>query len=215
MGSVWEDIENTAKQGQSYLSDPLNVAGIRPGGLGSIGSGAGGFGGAAPGIDLATHEDPNIVALRKKLAGESQMFRENLPQMKNDQYESAANAGHAALDDTTRTIRASANQRGLLYSGLRQGQEAGARQRMASTLASQRAEINREAESLANSKDEVVGNVGLAGYDAAQKRAEDAYNLNLQNEINRRRGMAQIGEGVGYGLGTYYQNKNKPTPTKV
>lgn len=155
-------------------------------------------------------EDPRITAIRDRLSGEAKSFRSGLPRYKEEKYGMAAGAGRDQLEGTVDTIRKSANQRGLLYSGMREGQEAGARSRMASILAAQRAEINREAEELASAKDASAASVGLSGYDAAIKRADDTYNQQLANEIARRKALAQIGEGVGYGFGAYFGKKAKP-----
>jgi hypothetical protein len=158
-----------------------------------------------------TPEDPRITKQRSGLMDEASKFRQGLDRYKGEKYGIAANAARDQLNETTKTIRASANQRGLLYSGMRQGQEAGARGRMASILAQQRAEINKEAEDLAAAKDATAANVGLAGYDNAIKRADDAYNLASQNEIARRKALAQIGEGVGYGFGAMYKKREGKT----
>lgn len=204
-GSVGDWVEDRGKDLETGTRDLFQ--GMRDSGIGTLdtlginpaGRGGGGGGGAK--------EDPRITALRQRMGKEAKDFRSNLGKFKNEKYGMVADAGREELANTTKGIRTAANQRGLLFSGMREGEEANARSRMASILAAQRAEINKEAEELATSKEQSVANVGLAGYDAAIKRADDAYSVMLQNEIQRRKGLAQIGEGVGYGFGAYYGKK--------
>jgi hypothetical protein len=155
-------------------------------------------------------EDPRITKQRNSLLGEANKFREGLQGYKNSRYGDVANTARDQLDQTTQGIRRNANARGLLFSGLRAGAEANSRTKMASMLASQRAEINKEADDLAQSKDTAAANVGLSGYEDAIKRSQDLYNLESTNQARRRAALGQLGEGVGYGLGAYYSTK-KPT----
>jgi len=159
-------------------------------------------------------EDPRITEQRKKLLGEAKEFRANLPKYTQERYRDVATLGHEALRDTNKLIRRNASRRGMFNSGMRLGQESGARGRLASMLASQRADINREAQDLAGAKEETAANVGLAGFDSAIQRSNNMYQQAMQQEMARRKAMGQLGQGVGYGLGAYFGNKEQ-TPTDV
>jgi class 3 adenylate cyclase len=155
----------------------------------------------------AAQEDPRLTEQRKKMMGEAKEFRANLPKYTGERYAQAAQLGQETLQDTTKNIKQNANRRGLLFSGMRQGQEASARGRMASMLAGQRAEINREAQDLAGAKEEAAAQTGLAGFGDAIQRSDNLYKQALDQEMARRKNMAQLGQGVGYGLGAYYGSK--------
>lgn len=142
--------------------------------------------------------------LNRSVRGQAKRFRENLPGYKDDQYNQVEKAGAIQMRENDDTIAKSSNQRGLLFSGLRQGAQASSRASIASTLAKQRAEINQEAEDLARSYESASANIGLASFGDALKRSESALNDSLQRAIERRRAISEIGSGIGYGLGTLY-----------
>jgi hypothetical protein len=164
-------------------------------------------------ISTYTHDHPTAQAMQTSLSDQmtkdAKKFRAGLGQYTDEQYSAQANRGREQLQGTLGTIKSAANQRGMLYSGLRQGAEGGARQNMASILANQRAQINTEASSLADTKDFAAANVGLAGFGDAVRRADDTYAASLQSANARNLALGQIGQGVGYGLGTLYAKKPK------
>jgi hypothetical protein len=154
--------------------------------------------------------EESLAKQRDSVINEAKQFRGGLQEYKNSRYGDVANTARDQLDQTLRQIRRNANARGLLFSGMRTGAEANARTKMASMLAQQRAEINKESDDLAQSKDTVAANIGLSGYENAIKRASDLYELESTNQARRRAALGQLGEGVGYGFGAYYSQK-KPS----
>lgn len=149
---------------------------------------------------------------RRLLAEEAAGFRKGLSKFKQDQFEPLAEQGMDELKNVTKTIRTNAVRRGLFDSGYRTAEETGARGRLAGMLARQRADINREADELATAKDEVSANVGLQGFADAIARQNRLFEESAMADRQRRAGIADLGEGVGRGLGTYYEyeeNKRK------
>jgi len=150
----------------------------------------------------------DLDTIRRELMEEAKRFRSGLPQYKREKYGIAAEQGREELNENLGLIRKSANSRGLLFSGLRQGAEAGSRAKTAAMLAQQKADINREAEDLASAKEYTAGTVGLAGYGDAIKRQDDLYQAQYERALQRRKELQGLGSGIGYGFGTYASYRN-------
>lgn len=145
--------------------------------------------------------------LKDQMFSEAEQFRKDLPGIAGEQSGLLEKQGQAAIDQGTKDIRKGYSSRGLLYSGLRQGAESSLRGQVASELASGRAQLNRELEDLARAKEYEATKYGLQGYEEARQRYENLYNQQMQNALERRRRVSQIGGAVGYLAGSYLGSK--------
>ena len=142
----------------------------------------------------------NRVALKKALAegisGAPSQLQDELGLLKND-------AG-AALDSSLRSTRKNFNDRGLLYSGLREGGEQQARGRVASALAQGQTEARRESANLVDKRKAAFASIGLAEQEKKNEMANQAFESSYKNSIARRQAMQELAGGIGQGIGMYY-----------
>lgn len=103
-------------------------------------------------------------------------------------------------------IRRGYNNRGLLYSGLRAGEEASARGDYASDLATKRADINRSVADTASELDKraIDSGFGLAGMGTGALTADNTL-TQARAQATREQGQAEaagrIAKGIGGGIG--------------
>lgn len=135
--------------------------------------------------------------------GEARQFRQDMPGMVKEQEGLLQTDANRAIDQGVRGERRNFNNRGLLYSGMRQGAEGDVRTRVASDLARSTADVRKGYEDSARAKENAAAQVGLAGYQDALRRAEDTYNMQLTKNIQHRQQMQQLGQAGGYAAGTY------------
>lgn len=149
--------------------------------------------------------------IQEQMFKEAKDFREDIPEMAQAQGEELKRQGQASLDAGIKDIRKGMSSRGLLYSGLRQGKEAGLRGQVAMQMARGQAEINSELEDLARAKEYQASRYGLQGYEEALTRYENLYNKQMENALRRRKQMSQIAGAAGYAAGTAmgWANENK------
>ena len=173
-----------------------------------------GFGGISEGVQSpSTSEDPQVKALRDRLYGEAQSFERDLPGMQKGASEQIQREGDMALESGLKGTRQNFNRRGLLYSGLREAGEQGVRGKVASTMAGQKAQSNKELTDLSKSKWEKVANAGLQSYQDSVNREAEIENIKLQNSVARAQVMQQLGQVGGYAAGAYLASpSNASTP---
>lgn len=158
------------------------------GGLGAfLGSGAGGaIGNAiAPQVQAAKpppEVDPRLRSMRDKQFQLAQEYREKAPGLAEQRYALAGDQARRGLQGDIKQIGTSANSRGLLYSGLRQGAEAQAGQQAASGLAQRRASIIGDVEGQQNQMDRSAIQSGLNVQNIEQGRLDQIY----QDAMKRR-----------------------------
>ena len=112
---------------------------------------------------------------QQKAVTNAQDFRANLPNYEQDQQNTATDSAKAKLANTMSGIDSSANSRGLLYSGLKQGAEANAAGGYASDLAATKANINQNAESAAEGMENAAVGQGLNQQQIMQQQNDAAY----------------------------------------
>lgn len=150
-----------------------------------------------------SQEDPRLTSLRKQLTTEAKSFREGIPDYTTEQYRGLLPQARDTLSTGLDAIRIGANNRGMLFSGIRENEEQNLRAQIASRLAAQQKEINQEAEDIATAKEKSAAAVGLSHFGSAIESSERLFNLRLENAINRRKALSDLGQGLGYGLGAY------------
>lgn len=157
-------------------------------------------------------EDPNVTALRNRLFGEAQDYEKNLEGYKTAAGKQIEGEGNLALQSGLKDTKQNFNRRGLLYSGLREAGEQDVKGRVASTMASQKAQSNKELTDLAGAKYNKAAQVGLQGYQQAVEREAQIESIKLQSSVSRAQTMQQLGQLGGYAAGAYYGSRS-PSPT--
>ena len=114
-------------------------------------------------------------ANRDAAQNQAKAFRQNLPYYQTEagnlMAEQAANEAQAA----DQQIKSNANNRGLLYSGLRQGAQGQARNSIASGLARRRAQSNKSLEDAAFGMETNAAGVGMNVADLERQRENQRY----------------------------------------
>lgn len=158
-------------------------------------------------------ESAEQTALRKRLYGEAADFRSNLGDMQGEQRNNITRGANQALESGEKGVRTSMNQRGMLYSGMREAGEQGVRANVASTMAKQTMQSNKELEDLANKKEQVAASVGLDSYRESVQREGEIAAQNMANQVARAQAMQQLGQSAGYAAGAYSGRSTTPTST--
>ena len=158
-------------------------------------------------------ESPELTALREKLTGEAQGFRKDLGEMQGAASNSITKQGMNTLDTGIDHVNKGANDRGLLYSGMREKNEADLRGNVASTMAGQKSASNKELSNLADAKDMTAATVGMEAYKDSVNRASEIAAQNQSNAIARGQAMQAIGNAGGSALGAYYGAQSTPKTT--
>lgn len=138
---------------------------------------------------------------QQKLAKEAQAFRDQLPQYKDESFRLQEDSAKKTLAKDLSNVRTAANSRGLLYSGLREGAEAGTIGDFYADQAGQKAKINQTAEDTARGMEEKALGMGMQMQQQAQQQQDKAYDMALQARAGRQSGMAGIMGGGGNFLG--------------
>lgn len=126
--------------------------------------------------------DPRLKAAAALQSRQADDFRANLGSFKQGQQAMVGDSGRRDLAERMAGIKAGANSRGLLYSGLRAGEEAGAQSDLASNLSSAQRDINVGAEEQARGLDEQAAKSGIAVQQAEQERQNKIYQQAMSNQ---------------------------------
>lgn len=127
-------------------------------------------------------------ALRKTQANLTNTYRDRLSGTQAEMGNQAEEQSRRNLAQSMSGIDQAANQRGLLYSGLRAGSQAGARAQEAQNLSQQKANIYDQTNQQAEQLDTGAINAGYQQQTAQQKASDDAYQAALAK--------MQSGQGV-------------------
>lgn len=183
----WENYQRNIDPGFRYLWEPLGEKAVKPPGGG---------------------EDPNVTALRSRLYGEAGKFLQDMPGLQKAASSQIEQEGSLAEKSGIKRTRQNYNRRGLLYSGLREAGEQGVRGQVASTMAQQKAQSNKELTDMAQAKVNKAAQAGLQGYQDSVNREAEIAGINLQNQVARTQAMQALGQTVGYGAGTYLGSRS-------
>lgn len=124
---------------------------------------------------MAEYED--LIAEQKEQAKQS---RRNLPGYQQQFGAQSADTIGNQLQDKLGGIRQAASRRGLLYSGIRQGAEAGATGQALNDINRQQLEVNQNLENQANDLEKQSISGRLAGYESDVNNEMKAYQQRLQ-----------------------------------
>lgn len=161
-----------------------------------------------PGVKFG-HTKSRFEKARMKYMGgqlrkEANDFEQNMGNLADQQFGLLKDDVEANLNQGLDKTRENYSNRGLLFSGFRQGAESNQRGQAASMLAEGRTNINRDVRQQADAKKNVAASFGLQTYQAAVQNATELSNIQMQNALNRRRAAGQLGQGIGYAVGAYY-----------
>lgn len=116
--------------------------------------------------------DTRLKTLTDFSTSEAQKLQDALPARKLAQQQLAEGVARRQGDEGVKGVRAAANQRGLLYSGLRQADEAGVRANAAAGLANQTNQINAKEQAMSeDATDQAIRQSALLQQLVANQRA--------------------------------------------
>lgn len=151
--------------------------------------------------------------LRNQLSTEAKDFRSNLPTLQRQRAGLLQDQAREALSTGLEDVRQGFQQRGLLYSGMRQGTETGLRSQVANKLRSSIAQTNKDLEEAALERERTVAAVGLQNFQQQLQRQSERDQMNMQNELLRARAFGELGQAAGYAAGSYFESRARSQPT--
>lgn len=146
--------------------------------------------------------DP-ATQLQEKLGTGAYNFRKSLAETQTNAADDIRSQAGSQLDQGIKKVRSGANNRGLLYSGLRQGAEQDYRGQVASTMAKQVAQSNADLSKKADSMDEIAANSRLQGMQQSMQAQSQVDRMNTENSVMRAQQMQQLTGAIGYGFGRW------------
>lgn len=138
-----------------------------------------------------------------------QGFMSKLPSYQTNMNNQTVDQGAQAYNAQKDTIDKSANQRGLLYSGLKQGAEQGAATQNAQNTQSQIATNNQNLNNYASGYGNQVANSNLANYQSNVGAAFNGYQNQLQTYNQGLGFLGQAAQGAGAGAALYAASDKK------
>lgn len=150
----------------------------------------------------APTQDERLKRIRDEMASDADKFRSNLGAYKNRKKQGLIGDYADAKEEGVRRTRENYGRRGLLYSGLAQKGEAEMKGAIQSQYDRSVADINREAEQIADAKERAAAAAGIEDAQQLLNQAEQYYNLSAQNDLARRRAFGSLASGIGYGMGS-------------
>ena len=150
-------------------------------------------------------EDPKITELRRQQMQQAKDFRQNMPSLQEKAFGNVAARENQRLGQEVKDIQAGSNRRGLLYSGLREGKESGARAASASNLASQRSSINDAYEQKAKQLEMNAIDTAFKQQQSQQQIEDEIYNQALANVASKNAASSALmsagGQVAGRSMG--------------
>lgn len=208
---------NSNKIGKEVLNNAQLTAmpGRNPAALGRIplsnlnalkGDDQGQPGGAPPDM-------PEGEALNNRLQDQAATYRKNLPDIQRETGNIAAEGIRNDTSHGMKDITTGSNSRGLLYSGLRSGEQGALQTASASRLAKAQAAINHATSEQANAYDANALNQTYNSVNQGFSPEDVAYDA----AIRQRQGSLEASKGLGQGLGllagNYFGQKSVPKQT--
>lgn len=172
---------------------------------------------SAPGIQAQREaaEAADRKANSGRIAQEQQAkdFEAAAPGLKENAFQGVAGQERRRLAGEMSGIRSGANSRGLLFSGMRQGQEAGAQGTSEVNLAGARQGINNTVNDQIQKYKEAPINTGLHQADVQNNISNQAMSMAISNMQANNSAMSGLGSAIGQGVGTYLGRQNKANGT--
>lgn len=173
------------------------IKGVFGGGKGGSGGGA-----ASQGPDLS-----NLSAFRDTQQSKAKQYRENLSGMKEEENRLARTSARQELSQGLADIRSGMSKRGLLYSGLRQADEAGLGGAVAQGLAARQMQTAADLEQNARGFEDIALQSGLAANEMQNQASADMFEQALSDRERRMKGITSLASAGGGLLGSYMGGK--------
>lgn len=145
--------------------------------------------------------DPRIKDLQAQQVQQAQDFQNNLPGYQNELYNQADNSARNSMAQKLADVKSASNSRGLLYSGLKQGQESAVGGQTAADLSNQRAKINEQTQGISNQMNQNAIGSGLAMQRAQQQMADQNYQMASQQAKQKQEAAQGLIGGIGKTIG--------------
>lgn len=136
-------------------------------------------------------------------------YAANIPTFAAQTMGIVGNQARQALGSALAQNTQSANSRGFLYSGLKQGADQASQGDYAGNLATARTSVNQNLQNNSNDLNQQAVNIGSQVANAqqnytaeAQKTQQDVVNMELQQQQAAANNYAQAGSGLGSAIGT-------------
>lgn len=144
--------------------------------------------------------------LRQGLNQQATDYRKNIPGLQEEMMNPQMDSAKRQLAENIHGVKTAANQRGLLYSGIRQGQESNARGVASSAMAGARANANAQTQAQADAYDKIAAEGNIANQEkimseAKQKQADSNNNYALALQARQ-----QNFQNETFGKNQDYQN---------
>lgn len=133
----------------------------------------------------------------EKAAQEAEQRKLDVANSKNAMMNQAGDSARTQLAQKLGQVRSSANSRGLLYSGLRQGAEGGARAQSAGALAGKRSEINNASDEQMTGLTNQAAQQGIQTYGNQIKNNAQDYQDALARYKQKSGALGALGQGLG------------------
>jgi hypothetical protein len=139
--------------------------------------------------------DPEFEQQVKVQQQRAKEFRAGLPNLQSQQQTQIKEGARQDLVSRMADIKTGANQRGMLFSGLKQAQQGAAGSMAAGNVANQSAAINNRIQDQASQMDQTAIQGGLS----LQQAKQEAANQNFQNdsEAYKKKGITGLLGTVG------------------
>ncbi len=167
------------------------------------------FGGKSPPPSGAPPQDPAIDQITTEKQNQAKDFRSGIPQMEKGLTRQYALKAHQDLAGQLAQIRRDSAQRGIMNSGVRLGNEAGAGANSAAGVAQMKTNLHTAALGQADQLDQDAINAGITQTQIAQQLQDNIYNQALKNLANQNSAISSIGTAVGGIAGTAAAGKGK------
>lgn len=126
-------------------------------------------------------------------------FKQNLPNLKQNLYQGAANQSRVGLAGQLDQIKSQASGRGLLYGGIKQGMDQQAQAGAAGQLSQQQYNINKQLEDQQQSMQQGILSNALERYRGDVSAAEKYYGQDLGRYNLRQQQQGQLFGGLAQG----------------
>jgi len=137
---------------------------------------------------------------------------EDMPGSYTDETNLLKQEANTALGEGVSNTRKNYNNRGMLYSGLRESGENSVKSNVASSLAKGMAGTTRDYQQTLDKRKQALASIGLQQQQQALEQASQAFEMTTRNNVARAQAMQQLGEGVGRAYGSYARRGSEPIP---
>lgn len=153
--------------------------------------------------------DDRLAQIRADQQKQADEFSKNAPGLKNQIYSDVQNTARQGLARDIASSNQNYNNRGLLFSGMRQGTDLGLKSQESQNLAKARTGINTSIDAQAKQMQYNAIDSGLQAQKSQQAIQDEIYGNTLAQFSNRNAGLNAIGGGAGQIGGAYFASRGQ------